>query len=184
MKHVLLLSLLILASCASNPHKVEVIETKMSHVTEISTVASIGVKDGNMVYQKHFLIGEELRSIQNKSYELEAQLYGGPRYYDNNGMIGVLKSCRKKLSQLADGKLMWVEKRDYVIPEYETMKIGLTENGKLTAVTEEFLKDRLERFKGYKHVLEERIDEMDEKIKICEAELAFKANTNKVAKEY
>jgi len=176
-KKLLLIPMLALAACATNPNKVVDLDTKVEKITVISESAVIGVKDGSMIYQKKVLIGEELRSLQNKAYEAEATLYGGPRYYDNNGLIGSLKNCRAQESALADGKLKWTEKRDYVIPEYETLKIGVDESGKLAAVTEEFLKERMERFKGYKAVIDQRTEEMQEKISSCQAQVAFEKRT-------
>jgi response regulator of citrate/malate metabolism len=38
-------------------------------------------------------------------------------------------------------------------------------------VNQEFLKDRIKRFKNYKRVLQKREDEYQEKLDICEAKL-------------
>ena len=180
MKKLLLIPMLALAACATNPNKVSDLNTTVERITVISGDTVVGVKDGSAIYQKKLLIGEELRSLQNKTYEAEAHLYGGPRYYDNNGMIGALKSCRSKVSALSDGKLQWTEKRDYIIPE-DDFKLGIDESGKLSAVTEEGLKTRIERFRQYKQALEVRTEEMEDKIKVCDTELAFKAKHQEVA---
>lgn len=173
MKMVLIVSILILSGCASNPHKAVELETKVERAEGAGTDAVIGIKDGNMIYQKKVLLGEELRTTTIAAREMEAKLYGGPRYYDNPGLIGVLKSCRAKLATEKAEKLQWTEKREYVIPEGEDIKMGVDEKGTLTGVTEEFLKDRLERYRGYQKVLGQRIDEMDDKIAACNSEVEY-----------
>lgn len=171
MKTVLMMAVLFLGACASNPHKATELDTKIEKTEIAGADAVVGIKDGNMVYQKKVLLGEELRSITVAAREMEAKLYGGPRYFDNNGLIGTLKNCRAKLSSLKGEKLQWTEKRDYVIPDSENIKMGIDETGSLTGVTEEFLKDRLERFRGYKNILSQRTDEMDDKIAACNSEV-------------
>lgn len=160
-----------LSACASNPNKAVDLNTKVEKAEGVGQDAVVGIKDGNMIYQKKVLLNEELRNSTIAARELEAKLYGGPRYYDNNGLIGVLKSCRAKLAAMKGEKLQWTEKREYVIPEGEEIKMGVDEKGALTGVTEEFLKDRLERFKGYQKVLMQRSDDMDDKIAACNTEL-------------
>lgn len=171
MKVILTTAIFFLGACASNPHKAVEIDTNVDKAEVAGPDAVVGIKDGNMIYQKKVLLGEELRSVTVAATEMEAKLYGGPRYYDNNGLIGVLKNCRAKLASLKGEKLQWTEKRDYVIPDSEKLKMGVDEKGSLTGVTEEFLKDRLERFKGYKNILSQRTDEMDDKIAACNVEV-------------
>lgn len=180
MKKCILISLLFLSACSSNPHKAVDLDTKVDRAEGAGQDAVIGVKDGNMIYQKKVLLGEELRTSTIAARELEAKLYGGPRYYDNNGQIGVLKSCRAKLSSLTGEKLQWTEKREYVIPDGEDLKMGIDEKGSLTGVTEEFLKDRLERYRGYQKILAQRSDDMDDKIAACnsQVELARKKKSS------
>lgn len=171
MKKIVFASIALLSACSSNPHKASELDTKIDKAENAGQGAVIGVKDGNMVYQKKVLLGEELRSLTVNVRELEAKLYGGPRYFDNNGMIGALKICRAKLAAVKGEKLQWTERRDYVIPDGEDLKMGLDEKGVLTGLTEEFLKDRLERYKSYQKILTQRTDEMEEKIASCNSQL-------------
>ena len=167
--------------CASNPHKAEELDMSIKNETILSPASSIGVKEGNMIFQRKYKLGEELRAVEIQAYEAESTLYGGPRYYDNRGLIGVLKECRYEMAQMNDGKLLWSEKRDYVIPEYEDMQMGLDDKGKLAGLTEEFLKDRIERFKGYKDALVQRTEAMQLKIDMCQSELTFKKKSQERA---
>ena len=43
-------------------------------------------------------------------------------------------------------------------------------------VSEEFLADRIQRFKSYQNVLNKREDEYEEKVTICKADLKSKKN--------
>lgn len=162
-----------LVGCKSNPHKAEPIQTEIENKGQVSGDTSVGVKDGQMVVQRKVQMNEELRRIQYEVYELEDRVYGN-RKYGSLGLYGVLRDCRLQLSDPkngGDGKLKWTEPMDRVTDKEEEYKIGIDEADKLVGVSEEFLKDRLERFKGYKSILQKRQDEYEEKVAICRAEL-------------
>lgn len=160
------------SACSHNPHKAEEIDTKIENSAQISGDTAIGVKDGNMVVQRKVLMNEELRALQNEVYELEDRVYGN-RKYGSLGLYGVLRDCRMQLADKAnggDGKLIWTEPIERVTEKEEELTIGLDDK-KLVGVSEEMLKDRIARFRGYKAVLQKRQDEYEEKVAICKAEL-------------
>ena len=162
-----------LGACSHNPHKAEKIETKIEKSEQISGDTALGIKDGNMVVQRKVQMNEELRTLQNEVYELEDHVYGN-RKYGSQGLYGVLKDCRTKLADKAnggDGKLAWTEPMDRVTDKEDEFKIGLDEKDKLVGVSEEMLKDRIVRFRGYKTVLQKRQDEYEDKVAICKNEL-------------
>lgn len=164
---------LVLAGCSSNPHKAEEIDTKIDSKGQITGDTSVGLKEGNMVVQKKVMMNEELRRLQNEVYELEDRVYGN-RKYGSKGLYGVLKDCRSESSSKGlggNGKLQWTEPVDRVTDKEEEYKIGLDDKKQLIGVSEEFLKDRIERFKGYKLVLQKRQDEYEEKVEICKNEV-------------
>lgn len=166
----------VLSGCSSNPHKAEEIDTKMDDKGRLSGDTSLGVKDGNMIVQKKVMMNEELRRLQNDVYETEDHVYGN-RKYGSKGLYGVLKDCRAQLSTKelgGSGKLQWTEPIDRVTDKEEEFKVGLDDKKQLIGVSEEFLKDRIERFKGYKLVLQKRQDEYDDKVEICKNELKAK----------
>ncbi len=183
---LLLSSLLILGiACSSNPHKAEKIDTNMNNKGKVSGDSSVGVKDGNLVFQKKVNMAEELRRLQYEVYGLEDKVYGS-RKFGSQGMYGSLKACRLKLSSPelgGDGKLMWTEPIDRVTDKEDEFKIGIDENEKIAGVSEEFLKDRIKRFVGYKKVLQKREDEYREKVEICEAEVRAKEYKAKKAQQ-
>lgn len=178
LKHLLLtgsiaLSVTTLTGCATNKNKAEKIDTKIEMQEKLNQETSIGVKDGNAVFQKKVLLNEELRRIQYEVYELEDRVYGNRRY-GSLGLYGVLRECKVQLSDPrngGDGKLMWTEPIDRITDKEDEFKIGIDEQNKLVAVTEEFLVDRIQRFRGYKAILIKRQDEYEEKLAICKADL-------------
>lgn len=175
MKKWILLSIsgLMIAACSSNPHKAEKIETAIEKKAEITGDTSLGVKDGNMVVQKKVMMNEELRRLQNEVYALEDRVYGN-RTYGSLGLYGVLRQCKADFSDRkngGDGKLMWTEPIDRVTANEEEFSIGVDEKDKIVGVKEEFLKDRIERFRNYRTVLEKRQDEYETKLAICQADL-------------
>lgn len=172
----------LLGGCSSNPHKAEKIETKIENNDQVTGDTSVGVKDGNMIVQKKVMMNEELRRLQNEVYELEDHVYGN-RKFGSQGLYGNLKACRTQLAAKENGgtgKLAWTEPMDRVSDKEDEFKVGLDEKSKLVGVSEEFLKDRIERFRNYKVVLQKREDEYQDKVDICKNELRErKASANK-----
>ena len=171
-----ILSLLILpfllCFCASNPHKAKEIDPSLEKSKSLNDEESIGVKDGDMVYQKKVDMAEELRRLHINVYSLEDRVYGN-RKYGSAGLYGVLKKCRAEVVHPRNGgtgKLRWTEPIDRVTDKEEEFDIGYSKD-KLIGVSQEYLKDRIKRFKEYKKVLQKREDEYMEKVDICETEL-------------
>ena len=164
---------LFLCYCATNPHEAKEIDTSMEKQQNLTDEESIGVKEGNMVFQKKVDMAEELRRLQINVYSLEDRVYGN-RKYGSSGLYGVLKKCRMEVVSPrngGDGKLMWTEPIDRVTDKEEEFDIGYNKKDKIIGVSQEFLKDRIARFKDYKRVLQKREDEYQDKVDICEAKL-------------
>ncbi len=169
-KLLLALVSLTIAACTTSPHKAVEIDTAIKNATPVGSGQQLGIKDGNMVVQKKVLMSEELRSLQIEVYTLEDHVYGNRRY-GSLGLYGVLKQCR--FAAATDGKLKWTEPLDRVSDKEEDFQIGL-EKDAIVGVSVEFLKDRIDRFRGYKKVLHQREDGLQEKIDICNLSLAAK----------
>lgn len=168
--------LLLLAACSHNPSKAEKIETVIDKKEVVSGDTAVGVKDGNMIVQKKVMMSEEVRRLQNDVYSLEDRVYGN-RTYGSQGLYGVLRDCRMQVADKSnggDGKLVWTEPIDRVTDKEEDFKLGIDEKDKIVGVSEEFLKDRIVRFRNYRNVLEKRQDEYEEKLAICQTELKSK----------
>jgi hypothetical protein len=162
-----------LTACSSNPHKAEKLENSIEKQEVITGDLSVGVKEGNLVTQRKVNMAEEVRVLQNDVYSLEDHVYGN-RKYGNQGLYGVLRDCRAQLADKkngGEGKLQWTEPMDRVTDKEDEFKIGLDEKDKIIGISEEFLKDRIERFRGYKKLLEKRQDEYEDKVAICKTEL-------------
>jgi hypothetical protein len=163
-------------SCSSNKHKAEKIETAMEREDTVTGDDKVGVKDGNLVVQRKVAMNEELRRLQYEVYELEDRVYGN-RKYGSRGLYGTLKACREQLARKefgGEGRLKWTEPMERITDKEDEYKIGIDEKNKLVAVTEEFLKDRITRFRGYKTVLMKREDEYQDKNESCKVELDSK----------
>lgn len=176
MKYVISISVLVLMGCASNPNKAVSIDTRMDKQQPVSGDGSIGVKEGNLVFQRKVLMSEELRSLQIEVYELEDHVYGSAKF-GSLGIYGVLKTCRRDLASKdngGDGKLSFTETMDRVTDKETEFKIGYDEHDQLVGISEEFLKDRMTRFQGYRKVLQGREAELEQKVDICR--LALKSN--------
>ena len=156
---LILFCFIFLTSCKSNPHKVESLQTELDQ--------SVGLKSGEIVVTNAAQISEKLRDLQNGVYALEDRVYG-TRKLGSLGLYGELKSCQRKLASPqfgGTGTMVWSEPLDRVTDKEE----------ELVAVSEEHLKDRLQRFQSYRSILQKRADEFSEKIMACKAEVASKA---------
>jgi hypothetical protein len=148
----------------------------MEKSSDIGGGEKVGVKNGDMIVQKKVQMNEELRRLQYEVFELEDRVYGN-RKYGSKGLYGALKQCREESVSKkygGDGKLMWTEPVDRVTDKEDDFNIGIDEKDKIVGVSEEFLKDRIARFKKYKTTLEKRQDEYEEKLEICDAALKAK----------
>ncbi len=163
----------LVAGCAGNPNKAEKITTEIEKKEVITGDESVGIKDGNMVVQKKVAMSEELRRLQYDVYSLEDRVYGN-RKYGSLGLYGSLKECKMNVSDKkngGDGKLIWTEPMDRVTEKEDEFKIGIDEKDKLVGISEEFIKDRISRFRGYRNLLEKRQDEYEDKVSICKTQL-------------
>lgn len=176
MKHKIWLPTLVLlvAGCKSNPNKVQDISTKLDQSAKVSGGEKVGVKDGEMVVLQKEQMAEKLRDLQNTVYSLEDQVYG-TRKFGTLGQYGELKTCQRKLASKqygGSGSLVWTEPLDRVTDKEEDFQIGLDEKKDLVAVSQEYLRDRIQRFQGYKQILQKRSDEFAEKTETCKSQLA------------
>ena len=179
MKHNLSMAMVllaVLAGCRSNPNKAEKIETQMEKADRVSGAQQVGVKGGDMVVQDKTEMAEYLRDLQNGVFALEDKVYG-TRKLGSLGLYGELKACKRRQASRqfgGTGTMIWTEPLDRVTDKEEELKVGLDEKQSLVGVSEEFLKDRVQRFKGYKTILQKRADEFEAKIGECKEDLSHK----------
>ena len=187
MKHnyFLLILPLILVACKSNPHKAEDLKTSLDQTATVSGTQNVGLKNGEMVVLTKIQMAEKLRDLQNTVYSLEDRVYG-TRKLGSLGLYGELKTCKRKLASKqygGAGVMSWTEPLDRVTDKEDDLKVGLDEKKNLVGVSEEYLHDRLQRFSGYKTILQKRADEFEEKIEACNAEaMAKKVDTSASSK--
>lgn len=71
----LILALVALVGCKSNPHKAEQIETKMEQSTVISGGEEVGLKNGEMVVMSKVEMAEKLRDLHNTVYAMGRRVW-------------------------------------------------------------------------------------------------------------
>lgn len=164
------------SGCASQLEKrneVEDLDTKLEGAKEVSGGDRIGIRDNKMKVQKKVLLVEELRRLENETYGLEYEVYGN-RQYGTIGLYGSYRDCHTELNSASlggSGKLKPIEPAAPVINEDPFFKFGKDESGELVGVSEEYLSERIDRFKKYREVLEKRRTEYETKVRICENDL-------------
>ncbi len=155
----------------SSRHKAKDLDTKLEN--EAGGAQKVGVRDGKMVVLSRVDIVEKLRTVQNETYALEDKVYG-TRKLGSLGLYGELKTCERQRASRqrgGSGTLVWSEPLDRLTDKEEEMKIGLDENKELIGLKDEYLRDRLERFQGYKLILQKRQDEFTDRIENCQTAL-------------
>lgn len=168
-------SLLSLFGC-KNPNKAENLQTNLDQQAVVTGSQSVGVKKGEMVVLDKTAMTEKLRDLQNSVYGLEDKVYG-TRKLNTLGLYGDLKSCQRRLASRqygGSGTLVWTEPLDRVTDKEEEFKAGVDEKKDLVSVSEEYLRDRLMRFQGYKNILQKRSDDFQSQIETCKSQLAAK----------
>ncbi len=187
MKHLLLLSsLFVFAACSSSLEKkneVKELDTKLEKEQKISGNDKLGVRDNKLVVQKKVLLAEELRALENETYGIEYEVYGN-REYGTKGLYGVYRDCKGDLNSVAlggTGKLIPIEPAAPVIKEDAPFELGEDEEGQLVGISEEYLTQRIDRFKKYRKVLRQRREEYETKVRICKNDV--KSAKAKMAQE-
>jgi len=173
---LLFLAMAFVAGCKSNPNKAENVQTNLDAQAGVSGTQTLGLKKGEMVVMDKAVMTEKLRDLQNAVYSLEDQVYG-TRKLNTLGLYGELKSCQRRMASRqfgGSGNMVWTEPLDRVTDKEEEFKIGMDEKKELVGVSEEYLRDRVMRFQGYKTILQKRSDEFTSQIESCKSSLASK----------
>jgi hypothetical protein len=169
-RHCLLIACVGFMACAHDPSKAENISNNVELSEQGSGNTQLSVSEDKKVVHKKVMITEELIVLQNEVRTLEERVYGN-RTFGSRGLYGVLKDCRELLVEKANGesgRLIWTETVDRVTINEKDISPGMSD---------EMLRDRLGRFRGYKQVLLKRQDEFYEKVGICKTELMSRKDT-------
>tara|TARA_B100001248_G_C27363154_1_gene447580 strand:- start:553 stop:1125 length:573 start_codon:yes stop_codon:yes gene_type:complete len=183
---ILLFSLAACSSVLERRNTVEEVDTKMESEQEISGGDKIGLKDNKLRVQRKVRLAEELRLLENDVYAMENEVYGN-RKYGTKGLYGVYLDCTAEKNSVelgGSGKLQPVEPPARVIREERELKYVKDENGDLVGITEEYLSERMDRFKKYRDILEKRRTEYETKLRICKNDVKnAKARVKKQAED-
>jgi hypothetical protein len=162
----------VLVSCSSSLEKrneVQEKDTKLEQQQASSGGDVIGIRDNKVRVQRKVILAEELRILENDVYGIENEVYGN-RQYGTKGLYGVYTECLADADSVENGgsgKLKPIEPPASVIKEDRDLEFVKDEKGDLVGITEEFLSERIDRFKKYREVLEKRRLEYETKTKIC-----------------
>lgn len=160
--------LLSLGACSSR-NKAEKEDTRLEKGQEVNG-QTIGLKKGNVVVQKKVMLAENLRKLEREVFSLENDVYGN-EHYGSKGLYGVLKECHTKLADPrigGSGTLKPLPPADLVTKKEEELKFVIDENDQLVGISEEMLRDRIDRFQGYRKILTERKVDIQTDTEICE----------------
>jgi hypothetical protein len=180
MKHVVIAIALFSVACShgivkseyDQDHSARNLTTTLDH-QESANSETVGVRSGDLIVQKKQLLTEELRDLMIAVYTLQDQVYG-TEAYRTEGALGLLRACKVKLASKyngGDGKFVWTEPVDRIADKDQDVAVGLDEQKKLVAVSEEYISDRITRFRDYKRILTERRDRIESLVDSCHSDL-------------
>jgi hypothetical protein len=184
---IALLAAGLLTSCTSSLEKRNELQdkdTRLEKQQDVSGGDVIGVRDNKVRVQKKVQLAEELRLLENEVYGMENEVYGN-RQYGTKGLYGVYTDCLEDVDSVelgGTGKLKPIEPPASVIKEDRDLEFVKDEKGDLVGISEEFLSERIDRFKKYREILGKRRLEYETKTKICQNDIkSAKARMKKTA---
>jgi len=181
---LLILGLVFLVGCSSNPNKAEKIDTTLVDQQELSSEQSIGLnKKEEIVFQQKIKLVEYLKNLQYEVYQLETDIYGNEDH-GGIGLYGVLRNCQDRVRSTeygGDGKVTPPIKKEILTKDEDVLvsnlldkvqngKIGIDEKEKIVALKEELLTERIKRFESYRESYRERKDWIEEETRKCKAQ--------------
>jgi hypothetical protein len=170
-RFLLILSLAGLLHGCANRNKADVVDTSLEHK---GAHESVGVRDKEFLVQDKKNLNEALRSLREQIRELEDRVYG-TREYKTFGLWGKLRDCRSRVAeekqrQFEAGPVARPSDKEYLLnwKENSDAKAGIdSKSGQLIALSEADLDDTIKRLNKIKKQLEEKEDEMSEKLSLC-----------------
>lgn len=167
-------------ACATNKQKalkekneLKAYELNLGSTSDVSGNDYLGVRDNKVVVQRKVLLSEQLRKLKNETYGLEFEVYGN-RDYGTKGLYGVYRDCLIDLNSKnngGDGKVQPIEDPAPVLKDEPDMLFTKDERGNLIGVSEEYLSERIDRYKKFKEVLNQRREEYERKVRVCKNDL-------------
>lgn len=184
-KLLLVLSLFAVVSCASKSAKDadikdQDIKTQRDKGEMVSQGTTLGVnEDKEVVVQDKVELTEHLRQLAASVKQKQDELYGSKRF-GTRGLYGKLEKCVatvNKKNKGGDGAAHFtLAARDIVVPDkelgqIEAGKFGYDESGKLVAVDEAKLRDKVRDLEDKKRRLYQKEEELLAEMNRCESQL-------------
>jgi hypothetical protein len=155
---------LMFLGCATNAHKAIKAETTIENAEEVAPNTVVGQNEkGEVVTQRKLRLAEHLKNLQNRVYNLEAEIYGHESY-GRKGLFGSLKDCLDK-----SGEVKRLPTKNVLTKNEDKLsgQMRIDNNKNLVDLNEEYFLDRIKRFESFEENYERQKEEYEDKIRIC-----------------
>jgi hypothetical protein len=174
-KLILALSVIgMFAACSSKSKKdadikAQEINTTIDKAEALNKSETIGVnKDEEVVVQKKTKLADYLKEVAYQVRKKQDELYGSRRF-NTRGLYGRYEECMSRKKQKPKVARQMVMKDDE-FGKLEADKFGYDEKGKMVAVEEQKLRDKIRDMEDKKNRLYAQEEELMTEINSCEAE--------------
>lgn len=184
-KILLLVSLLAVVSCSSKSKKdadikAQDIKTEQEKGEMISGGTTLGVnEDKDIMVQDKVELTEHLRTLTASVKHKQDELYGSKRF-GTRGLYGKLEKCVAQVNKKSKGgdgaSHFTLAAREIIIQDQElgqleAGKFGYDEKGKLVALDEAKLRDKIRDLEDKRRRLYQKEEELLAEMNRCEAQL-------------
>ncbi len=181
-KILVLISIIAMASCASkSPKDADIKDQNITSARDKSELVSantiVGVnEEKDIVVQEKVDLNEHLRQVATQIKQKQDELYGSKRF-STRGIYGKLERCvasvNKKSGATNPAPLVarGIVILDQELGDLEAGKFGYDERGRLVALDEVKLRDKIRDLEDKKRRLYEKEEELLSELSRCEARL-------------
>lgn len=161
--------LLMVGCSSSEKKKVTEVDTKLKNEVLLGSGESIGVKEDELLFQKKTNLVTEITNLENEVILLEDRVFGS-KMHGSKGLMGEYDKCRVKRAEVTgvySGKI-----KEAAYQKDSQRKIYIEKgSGRLITLTQENLEDRFKKLSGYKVVLEDAENEIQDYLTQCQLDL-------------
>lgn len=174
MKKIILIAMMIsLAACSSKSKKDadikdQDIRSQLEKSEAIDGTTTLGVnEDKDIILQDKVQLSEHLRQLVAEVKHKQDEMYGSKRF-GSRGLYGRLEKCvtKNKTQPLVPREILVKDKE---LGQLEAGKFGYDEKGRLVALDEVKLRDKIRDLEDKKRRLYEKEEELLSELSRCEA---------------
>lgn len=169
-KFLTVLTVVLLAGCGSKRDVHEELDKTLD--TNLNDKGErVGLRDNEIVIQKRVSLEQNLAKLKNEVIDLENAIYGASRR-NPGGLWEGLRDCRKRISDPrvgGTGKPEPMERWEKISEKDEEFDFKVDKKrNTVVGISEEAMQTRLDRLKTQKTMLEERYDQLRDKLETCD----------------